>query len=319
MRTLIYHSGALGDFITSLPLISQINGSHYGPVTLLGNPNNISLASASHHIGGGIDCNSALVGSFFRDRPDHPALARFLQPYRLILLFTVPQSPLAKNFRDCTTVPIIVHPPFPEKHIHITEYHLELLNRLALPAPPAIKAVPFIPVSSDPEAQITPPPKPDSLIIHPGSGSRLKNWPFERFLTVADTFRKQGIPISWLTGPAEYHVTIPSQDSRYYDLSLPQCCHLLKNGAVFLGNDSGIAHLAAAITIPSVVLFGPSNPAIWAPRGRNRITILHHPTACAPCHPGRILRDHCLKKCFDALSVEEVISAIEQLLKKNNS
>jgi len=320
MSTLIYHSGALGDFIACLPLLFRISNSPYGPVSLIGNPDNIAIASASGFINRGVDCNSSTVAMLFRDKPDRSEIRTFIQEYRLIILFSAHDSPLAQNIRKCATVPVIIHPPFPEKQLPVTQYHLELLKQINLPAPvTATESVPFITIAGQTKVHVTRQPKPDSLIIHPGSGSQRKNWPFERFITVADTFRKRGLPIVWLTGPAEYDLSTPSQDSRYSNQPILDCCDLLLKGAVFLGNDSGIAHLAAAVGTPSVVLFGPSDPAVWAPKGKKRITIIHHHHACTPCHPGSSNKINCTNECLETIPVEEVISAIECLLPRNIS
>jgi ADP-heptose:LPS heptosyltransferase len=68
------------------------------------------------------------------------------------------------------------------------------------------------------------------------------------------------------------------------DLSLAQVAALLRCAALYLGNDSGISHLAGAVGTRGVVLFGPTDPRMWAPRG-GRLRVLHAPDACGLCGP----------------------------------
>jgi len=92
-----------------------------------------------------------------------------------------------------------------------------------------------------------------TIVIHPFSGSPQKNWPLENYLA--------------LRLPTE------RADNRFE--SLLDLASWMSGANLYIGNDSGISHLAAAIGLPSVVLFGPTNPNVWAPRGKN-VRILHH-------------------------------------------
>jgi hypothetical protein len=95
-------------------------------------------------------------------------------------------------------------------------------------------------------------------VIHPFSGSSKKNWPLDRFREVA---RRLPHPVRWCAGPEE---TLPDA-VRFTDLYELACW--LASAHLYIGNDSGITHLAAAVGIPVVALFGPTDPSVWAPRG----------------------------------------------------
>ncbi|MBM3773577.1 MAG: glycosyltransferase family 9 protein [Acidobacteria bacterium] len=103
-------------------------------------------------------------------------------------------------------------------------------------------------------------PRSDFAVIHPFSGSRRKNWPLERFQELARRLSGR-LPVTWCAGPEE-----PLRDAvrieNLYDLA-----QWLGTARLFIGNDSGIAHLAAAAGTPVVAVFGPTDPAVWAPRG----------------------------------------------------
>lgn len=104
-------------------------------------------------------------------------------------------------------------------------------------------------------------------VIHPFSGSAKKCWPLERFRELA---RRIEIPVAWCAGPEE-----PLEGAvRFGDLY--DLARWLARARLYIGNDSGITHLAAAVGTPVVALFGPSDPAVWAPRG-NQVRIVARP------------------------------------------
>ena len=105
------------------------------------------------------------------------------------------------------------------------------------------------------------------LAIHPGAGSPDKAWPLERFVRVA---ADSGLACLWLKGPAESGLEPPSdaaQSAVADDLPLGVVLALLLRATAYLGNDSGISHLAGGAGTPSVVLFGPTDPMVWRPVG----------------------------------------------------
>ena len=101
-------------------------------------------------------------------------------------------------------------------------------------------------------------------MIHPFSGSPKKNWPLERYREMARKLERH-MPVRWCSGeddpPLEGAVRIPD---------LYALARWLARARLYIGNDSGITHLAAAVGTPVLALFGPAScPAVWAPRGRN--------------------------------------------------
>jgi hypothetical protein len=94
--------------------------------------------------------------------------------------------------------------------------------------------------------------------IHPFSGGAGKNWPLDRFQYVA---RRLKVPVRWCAGPEEA-LTDAARFDDLYELAM-----WLASARLYIGNDSGITHLAAAVGTPVLAIFGPSDPAIWGPRG----------------------------------------------------
>jgi len=111
-------------------------------------------------------------------------------------------------------------------------------------------------------------------VFHPFSGSARKNWPLERFRELALALAAR-LPVHWCAGPEE-----PLEGARRFD-DLRELAEWLAAARLYVGNDSGISHLAAAVRTPSVVLFGPTDPAVWAPRGE-RVRVVGTPSPGEP-------------------------------------
>lgn len=135
--------------------------------------------------------------------------------------------------------------PSSEATLHVTDFYAQ-----AAGAPAGLCPVLAIPGE----------PKRRTAVIQPFSGSRRKNWPLERFKELA---QKLPLPVEWVAGPEE---ELPG--ARRFD-DLRQLASWTGSAAVYIGNDSGITHLAAATGVPTVALFGATDARVWAPRGEN--------------------------------------------------
>ncbi|MEO8029129.1 MAG: glycosyltransferase family 9 protein, partial [Bryobacteraceae bacterium] len=98
------------------------------------------------------------------------------------------------------------------------------------------------------------------IVIHPFSGSPRKNWPLARFHELEGMLP---LPVRWTAGPED-----PLAGARRFD-DLINLARFLGSATLYVGNDSGITHLAAAVGTPTVAIFGPTDPAVWAPRGNH--------------------------------------------------
>jgi hypothetical protein len=99
-------------------------------------------------------------------------------------------------------------------------------------------------------------------LVHPFSGSARKNWPLADYRAVSSIL-SQRMDVVWCTGPEE------SLEASIRCAGLDQFLSLAAGARVFIGNDSGPAHAAVATGTPAVVLFGASDPRVWAPRGKS--------------------------------------------------
>ena len=154
------------------------------------------------------------------------------------------------------------------------------------------------------------------LIVAPGSGAREKNWPQSHFLQIVHWWRDRlGGRAVVVVGPVEMERGGYEQLSPCCDvasgLDLAQLAALLARGDLYIGNDSGVSHLAAAVGCRTVALFGPSDERQWAPRGP-RVTILRRTLNCSTCGGGQM---QCCPDCacLADLTPAEVILELSKL------
>lgn len=139
----------------------------------------------------------------------------------------------------------------------------------------AVRHLPFTffpalppPATGIPRIETPPGAIQDFVVIHPFASALNKRWPIGNFRAVASAL---GVPVKWTAGPEE-----PLDGAVRFDDLYDLACWLATARA-YIGNDSGIAHLAAAVGTPVVAIFLSTDPRIWAPRG-SRVTVLQRPT-----------------------------------------
>lgn len=143
----------------------------------------------------------------------------------------------------------------------------------------------------------------DALVIHAGSGSGRKNW--IGMAELAAAWRDAGGTVVALSGPAEAEgrVAMP-HDVALCNEPLDRVAAVLARAPRYLGNDSGISHLAGLIGARGVALFGPSDPAAWRPLGHG-LRVLWRPHPCSRCGADRF--------CTHRLPVADVIMALRSI------
>jgi lipopolysaccharide heptosyltransferase II len=158
------------------------------------------------------------------------------------------------------------------------------------------------------------------ICIHPGASWRPRAWLPERFAAIADWLGEHYHAQIVLLGSGEErdveaavlrHARNGRVTSLFGTLSLPEVAALLRRSRLLVGNDSGIAHLAAACGTPTVALFGPQDPRRFGPWSDRSIT-LHHPVHCFPC--AQIECVHPELPCVNLIEIGEVRTAIYALL-----
>jgi ADP-heptose:LPS heptosyltransferase len=151
-----------------------------------------------------------------------------------------------------------------ERKVHTAEHLASAMFYLGVPRQPIPRASLF---AGDPPAL------PPYAVLHPFASSAEKAWPAGRFVEVARELRQTGLEPVIVAGPADDPA--PFEGFRVLrSAPLSQVKALLKGAQLFLGNDSGPAHMAAAFGVRVVVLYGASDPVIWAPWRTESATIV---------------------------------------------
>lgn len=150
------------------------------------------------------------------------------------------------------------------------------------------------------------------IAIHPGATLESKTWPRDRFLEVARRLGEDHAVV-WLCPPG---TTAPGfgvgRGVALARLDLPTLAGVLARARLVIANDSGPSHMAAALGVATVTIFGSQDPRVWRPLGR-RARVLASPLPCAPCAGTHCANPHRLE-CLDRISVEEVVAQAREAL-----
>jgi hypothetical protein len=161
-------------------------------------------------------------------------------------------------------------------------------------------------------------PAPGAAVcIHPGveRGYEYKLWPLERYKDIAVRCVSAGHPVRILLGPSETHMREIFSGVNGVECMTgaggAQLMEKLCSARMFVGNDSGPAHLAAFLGVPAITLIGPVDPKRTRPRGPHS-TVVYNETDCSPCHfEARRCRDN---RCMKSITVNQVWGEMEKLL-----
>ncbi|UCD57044.1 MAG: glycosyltransferase family 9 protein, partial [Candidatus Hydrogenedentota bacterium] len=159
------------------------------------------------------------------------------------------------------------------------------------------------------------------VALHPGSGSEKKCWPPERFEALAQRLRERpGCAVLLLLGPADERLVTrmtalaeKAGCSIVRNLPLRHLAALLSRCSAYVGNDSGVTHLAAVTGIPTLAIFGPTDPAVWAPQGTH-VRVVSRDVECSPC-AHEAMRQCRERVCLEGISVEDVARTAAEITK----
>jgi predicted lipopolysaccharide heptosyltransferase III len=155
-------------------------------------------------------------------------------------------------------------------------------------------------------------------LIHPAAAFATKQWATEKFARVVEFLAERGFTSVAIAARGEQALLeqLRSEASGKVvtlALSLPEVTALAARSQLFVGNDSGIAHVAAAVGTPSVVVFGSSNIAHWRPWNTAPAEVVFEEMPCQPCH-GYFCAQFAQPECILRVPVTRVTAAIERLL-----
>ncbi len=158
------------------------------------------------------------------------------------------------------------------------------------------------------------------VVIHPGARWVMRQWPADRVAAIADWLVAQYDARVVFVGSGQERALVATIQAQMQhpatscvgQTTLPQLAGLLAQAHLFLAHDTGPLHIAAALDVPTVALFGPGDPVKVRPRSET-VTVLHHPMPWGPCRVQYTTR--CQSNlCMQAISVEEVAAALARVL-----
>ncbi|MEJ7615480.1 MAG: glycosyltransferase family 9 protein [Pyrinomonadaceae bacterium] len=156
-------------------------------------------------------------------------------------------------------------------------------------------------------------------LVHPAAAFDTKRWASANFARVIEHLHARGLAAVAIAAPHEAKVLTDLECEAqvplitFSDLSLPEITALAAGARLFVGNDSGIAHIAAAVRTPAVVVFGSSNVAHWRPWAAGAAEVVRESMPCAPC-PGYTCAQFEAPECIRRVPVDNVLAAVERML-----
>jgi len=246
VRRLVVRPGAIGDLIVSLPALECLRADYYEVWTAAPNVPLVRFAHCARAISStGLD----LLG--VTQAP--PSLLDRLHSFDSIVSWYGSNRADFRELIHQLGLPFTFFPALPSEGalVHATEFYLNQVRTLA-------------DCHSDGVPRIHCPVERENFaVIHPFSGSPKKNWPLEKFRALARQLERV-MPVRWCRGREDPPLQGAVQIDDLYELA----CWLAR-ARLYVGNDSGITHLAAAVGTPVLALFGATNPEVWGPRGSN--------------------------------------------------
>jgi len=291
-KILIIRGGAIGDFILTMPVLAALR-RHFplAPLEVLGYPHIVQLALATG-LADKVRSIEArpLAGFFAPHTPLDRELADYFAGFSLIVSYLFdPDAIFRVNVAKCSSAQFIVgpHRPSETSNAHATEIFLQPLERLGIFNPHSVPNLQLNAVQDSTRPrhalQTCAGPGPRVLALHPGSGSERKNWPEEKWAEFISRLAALPDVHFWLVGgEAEgdrlTRLSAGLPGGRFevaQNLPLVDLAFRLRDCHAFVGHDSGISHLAAALGVPTLVLWAHTNPAVWIPRGE-RVRIVQN-------------------------------------------
>lgn len=288
-RILVIRGGAIGDFILILPALQLLRDNFPGArLEILGYKHIVSLAENRSYAAATRSIEDAALSSFFsRNGVLAPDLVEYFGGFDLIVTYLFdPDGIFAGNLARAGVRKLITGPGKLRETEHAARQLAHPLAELGLLLQSC--AARLYPSDGDRAfaKQFTAAASRPLIALHPGSGSPKKNWPIESWRQLADLLRRAHPRPALLviTGEAEaaqaadLKRTCADRIELWAEcLPLPHLAAVIAECSLFIGHDSGVSHIAAAVGTPSLLLFGPTDPAVWAP-ANELVRIVRSPT-----------------------------------------
>lgn len=310
-KTLIIHQGSLGDLVVAFRALSALKTAPR-ELDILCRHSLGKLAFELGLVDRWFPLEGARYASLYCDVLD-PKVYDMMRPYHEIILFSHSDSH-AQLLQQSTGKKVYrVQPrPRPKENTLVADHLLSSLSAYGL-----IKEDrKYVSVGSH-HGNFGETINSKRIWIHPGSGGRDKMWPLSKFLKVGKKLSSNNWQPAYIIGPAETFLAKPllsnpeTAGSVFQVSDLIELVQLLKSGTAYIGNDSGVTHLAAFLGLPTIAIFGPSDPRRWQPQGPRVMVVKPH-LNCEPCFETK--KRTCDKRqCFSGITFKKVIQAFNQL------
>jgi len=349
-RLLVWHQGALGDLLLAGPALVALSRHYSSAVWVaVGHPERWGLFHGTLPLEAIWDGGESRFTWLYSGQAEIPRnLAAALGTVDLAVVFTPrPQLQLLARFHQAGVSAVVWVPSFDDTVkapvAHLQAHRLADLGlayepqplKLNLGNPSSWKGI-FQSGTRDggpekiklcnessvfPSRFPTPTDQHRWVAVAPGSGNPRKNWPLSHYYELTRSLVwEHRVRVVWLVGPAEkawlpylQGLTQAQDMTLLADASLKQVAQVLAQCHLYIGGDSGLSHLAAAVDTPQVlVLFGPTNPLIWAPFAP-QVSVLTSSMECVPCARGREISCSSVQ-CLQELSPETVLRRAARLL-----
>ena len=273
MNILLIRTGGLGDCVLTLPAACRIKKIYPGAgLHVLGNGTMLEVARLSGKFDGYMSIDTHGFHRLYSDQEPSDFLRSYLSRFDAVYFYSTGNKELlTRNILNSGAGACRFLDPRPPgtPKCHVAGHLLSIVSDCDKPY--LYSFDPDESVCNELEESVHSPRDAQKLVIHPGSGSVSKNWPLENYLYRAE---KSGMDVTFILGDAEiergmdraipagtYTVIRPE--------SIGQLYSILAGASLYIGNDSGVSHLAAYAGTRSIVLFGPTDPAVWRPLGRH--------------------------------------------------
>lgn len=326
-RILVIRTGGLGDTLLMWPGLAAMRRRFSGArIDLMGHRDRCQLLAVPRGADLALDVEGSGLHVLFEISvaPPDSIRARF-GTYDAVVAFAAPGDyALAENLSACGVKEVHAFLPFPlaGERIHVAEHAKQSLIGVDLASP-----------GEDPVLEVTAREREDGsqtlrtlglegrklAVVAPGSGSKHKNWAPGRFAELAAGLGQKGFTPLLLEGPADSAAVAAVLDCSksdrppvFSDESPTTLKGVLAHAGLFVGNDAGSTHLAALMGVPTVAVFGPSDPVLWSPIGP-AVTIVRSEAECFPCTVDEM--HACPERiCLDAVEVSEILKACAEII-----
>ena len=272
----IFRGGAIGDFVLTLPAIDAVRRAFpTADLRLIGHSATLALGPVASVL----NSDEPRLIALHRDGPLPPATHQLFATTQRVLAYVVnSQQHFGPQLRRAVAGPVLLWDPRPPADFrgHIVDHLLSPLRQWGLPIGDRTPRIELQPGDYGYVDALASAPE---IIIHLGSSSPAKCWPVTNFHTLANVLQKKGWHTALLCGPVERERQLAVGNlPALHPPDLRSLAGLLTKATLFIGNDSGPGHIAAAVGTPTLTLFGPTDPRLWAPRGKHS-QVLQAPTA----------------------------------------